>query len=333
MINKTNLAVIVLLIVCISGCKKNRSNQTEVDADLKVYLDEEKIENSNLLKFDSLDYVGFTGRNLPVFEAMHDAQVHVEWSGFDADNLAKHESDLLNYYNYLAIGDGVIAHPIRIANGQWTAVVALSQSTVAGSFTKRLTALVTVAKWKNGKITEEYLFSRTDGADSSRLKSYSTTNNYTSANYTSPTGTDRERLAAYIAMDDSEKRNLTTFDNLDFIGWTQRNLSVFNSAHDENVYVEWSGNNATSLNKHTADAERVFTFLQPGDGVTSHPVKIAQGDWTAVIGLTSSTNAATSAKTIGALVTIAKWRNGKIVEEYLFNRTSSAENSLLNSYR
>jgi hypothetical protein len=43
----------------------------------------------------------------------------------------------------------VLAHPIKIAAGNWTAVT----GTLPGNIT-----IVTVAHWKDGRISEEYLF-------------------------------------------------------------------------------------------------------------------------------------------------------------------------------
>jgi hypothetical protein len=43
----------------------------------------------------------------------------------------------------------VLAHPIKIAAGNWTAVT--------GNLPENVT-MVTVAHWEDGRITEEYLF-------------------------------------------------------------------------------------------------------------------------------------------------------------------------------
>lgn len=45
----------------------------------------------------------------------------------------------------------VIAHPIKIAAGNWTAVT----GTLPGNIT-----MVTVAHWEDGRIAEEYLFTQ-----------------------------------------------------------------------------------------------------------------------------------------------------------------------------
>ena len=89
---------------------------------------------------------------------------------------------------------------------------------------------------------------------------------------------------------------------------------------------------ADGLDKHSADAQRFYPMLKTGDGVTSHPIKIAEGDWTVVVGATQSTVADTGAKTKGFMLTMAKWKDGKILEEYLFRLEGDASKSWLNKY-
>ena len=132
-----------------------------------------------------------------------------------------------------------------------------------------------------------------------------------------------------------ENRNLKQFDDLDYIGWTGKNLKVFEASHDENVHVEGMMS-AENLVQHSGDAKKYYPYLQSGDGVTDHPIKIAQDDWTVVVGATQSTvaDAATggSKKAKGFMLTLAKWANGKITEEYLFKLDGDASKSWLNKY-
>ena len=132
-----------------------------------------------------------------------------------------------------------------------------------------------------------------------------------------------------------ESRNLKQFDDLDYIGWTGKDIKVFEASHDENVHVEGMMS-AENLVQHSGDAKKYYPMLQNGDGVTAHPIKIAQDDWTAVVGATQSTatDAATgkSKVTKGFMLTLAKWANGKITEEYLFKLNGDADKSWMNKY-
>jgi len=42
----------------------------------------------------------------------------------------------------------------------------------------------------------------------------------------------------------------------------------------------------------------------------AHPIRIGAEDWTAVVGLLANG---------GTMATLARWENGRIVEEYLFS--------------
>lgn len=132
-----------------------------------------------------------------------------------------------------------------------------------------------------------------------------------------------------------ENRNLKQFDDLDYIGWTGKDIKVFEASHDDNVHVEGMMS-AENLVQHSGDAKKYYPMLQNGDGVTAHPIKIAQDDWTAVVGATQSTatDAATgqSKKEKGFMLTLAKWANGKITEEYLFKLNGDASKSWINKY-
>ena len=149
----------------------------------------------------------------------------------------------------------------------------------------------------------------------------------------------KKKVEKFEASTKVEEGNLKRFDDLDFIGWSGKNVKVFEDIHSSDVRVEGTMN-ANDLAKHSNDAQSYFKFLKEGDGVVSHPVKLADGDWTAVIGETRSTVPDTAAgaaigattKKKGFMLTLAKWSDGKIKEEYLFSLNGDANNSFLNKY-
>jgi len=59
------------------------------------------------------------------------------------------------------------------------------------------------------------------------------------------------------------------------------------------------------------DACKYAIDANPDGKVVSHPIKIAQGEWTAVVGEIAGGS---------KMVTIARWRDGAIAEEYIFNQ-------------
>ncbi|HEX6452386.1 MAG TPA: hypothetical protein VF060_23365 [Trebonia sp.] len=60
------------------------------------------------------------------------------------------------------------------------------------------------------------------------------------------------------------------------------------------------------------DAMKAFVQKTTGDRpiqITSHPIRFGSGDWTCVVGEFEGG---------GRMVTVAKWRDGAIAEEYIW---------------
>lgn len=119
------------------------SNQTE------IVVAQTPQEKANLERFDELDFDSWNTRNWTLFREIHapdvlvvdfsgnstrDGDQHIEWAM--AFTSAEPESK-------------VLAHPIKIAAGNWTAVT----GTLPGNST-----MITLAHWEDGRIVEEYLF-------------------------------------------------------------------------------------------------------------------------------------------------------------------------------
>ena len=59
---------------------------------------------------------------------------------------------------------------------------------------------------------------------------------------------------------------------------------------------------------HVASAQ-VFLKQNPDNQIVEHPIRIGAGDWTAVTGLINDGT---------TMATMARWENGQVAEEYLF---------------
>jgi hypothetical protein len=125
---------------------------------------------------------------------------------------------------------------------------------------------------------------------------------------------DYTRGTLDMPNDDAVDSNLQGIDDLDFVGWNNADWTgVFAHHHTDDVLVAWQGQPPThGIEEHIA-AMKAYVE-QNGGGtppqITSHPIRFGSGDWTCVIGEFEN----------GArMVTIAKWRDGAISEEYIWS--------------
>ena len=115
------------------------------------------------------------------------------------------------------------------------------------------------------------------------------------------------------------EKNLNKFDELDFEAWNKKDWKLFNEIHAPDVLVVMA--DGTTTKGIEAHNDAVKPFLKMVDlQITEHPIKIGQGEWTAVTGETVIT--LPNGKAIkGSMCTIAHWKDGRIVEEYIFQDT------------
>ena len=112
-----------------------------------------------------------------------------------------------------------------------------------------------------------------------------------------------------VAQTPEEQANLDRFDKLDFEAWNNRNWTLFQELHTPDVLVvDFNGNTTMSIEQHLQWAMAAVS-AQPESKVLAHPIKIAAGNWTAVTGTLPGNL---------TMVTLARWEDGRIAEEYLF---------------
>jgi predicted ester cyclase len=127
-----------------------------------------------------------------------------------------------------------------------------------------------------------------------------------------------------------EKANLATFDDLDFNVFSGQRWDDLGKSHAKDITVHWpDGRTTRGLEAHTADLKGMFVYA-PDTRIQEHPIKIASGDWTAVTGVMEGTfskpmpvgNGKTMPPTGKSfklsMVTIGRWKNGVMEEEWLF---------------
>lgn len=152
----------VAALVIIAGCG-TRSTDAASDTTARV-------EQANLANFDDLDYNVFSGQKWEDFKKSHSPDIIVHWpDGHSTTGLPKHIEDLKAMFVY-APDTRILEHPIRIAEGEYTSVMGWMEGTfskpmpigngktIPPTNKKFRLPMSTIGKWKNGVMTEEWLF-------------------------------------------------------------------------------------------------------------------------------------------------------------------------------
>ena len=125
--------------------------------------------------------------------------------------------------------------------------------------------------------------------------------------------------------------NLANFDDLDYNVFSGQKWADLHRSHSQNITVHWPDGHATQgIDKHIEDLKAMFVWA-PDTRIKEHPVKVAQGEWTAVIGIMEGTFTQPmpigDGKTIPPtgkafkirMSTFGRWNSqGTMDEEYLF---------------
>ena len=126
-------------------------------------------------------------------------------------------------------------------------------------------------------------------------------------------------------------------DNLDRMktlddSWNAQNWEVFRSRHSADTAVYWPGQAEPTRGRdaHQAESEAFFKSIENHLDNNPYKVMFASGDWTCTIarwtgrmvvpmrGLDGQIHAATNKSFELEFCTVARWKDGEIVEEKLF---------------
>jgi hypothetical protein len=178
-INSLSVAALfsIIILTTFTGCSNNNGNSKEMQAKIDSMQNILKTMNgdtlkSHLTKFDTLDFVIFSGQQWVRFHETHAQDIVVNWpDGHHTNGLARHLEDMKAMFVY-APDTRIKIHPIRFGNGtgEWTCVTGVME----GTFTKPMPLgkgkfiqptgkafkipMCTVGHWKNGLMVEESLF-------------------------------------------------------------------------------------------------------------------------------------------------------------------------------
>ena len=124
--------------------------------------------------------------------------------------------------------------------------------------------------------------------------------------------------------------HLENFDDLDYNVFTNQKWAELHRSHSHDITVHWPDGHATKgIEKHIEDLKAMFVWA-PDTRIKEHPVKLGQGDWTAVIGVMEGTFTQPMPISEGKAIpptgkaykiqmaTIGHWKGGVMEEEYLF---------------
>ena len=128
----------------------------------------------------------------------------------------------------------------------------------------------------------------------------------------------------------AEEANLVNFDDLDFNVFTGQKWDELSKSHAQNIVVHWpDGRTTTGIDPHIADLKALFTWA-PDTRINTHPIKLADGEYTAVTGVFEGTFSAPMTLPDGTVIqptgkafkidmcTVGHWKDGVMDEEWLF---------------
>lgn len=126
-------------------------------------------------------------------------------------------------------------------------------------------------------------------------------------------------------------QNLAKFDTLDFDVFSNQKWDRLKESHAEDITVSWpDGHDTKGLPKHIEDLKALFVAM-PDLKITDHPIRIANGHWTAVTGRLTGTFSKpmpvgggkvvqpTNKKLDMTMATIGHWTDAGVMDhEWLF---------------
>ena len=136
------------------------------------------------------------------------------------------------------------------------------------------------------------------------------------------------------ALNDSASKiaeHLMKFDTLDFDVFSNQKWDRLKESHAVDITVTWpDGHETHGIDRHIEDLKAMFVAV-PDTRISSHPIKIANGHWTAVVGTMEGTFSkpmkTPDAKTIAPtgkklnmqMVTVGHWTDAGVMDhEWLF---------------
>jgi hypothetical protein len=135
-------------------------------------------------------------------------------------------------------------------------------------------------------------------------------------------------------------KNLATFDTLDYTVFSNQQWARLHESHSKDVKVNWpDGHSTIGIEKHIEDLKAMFVYA-PNTAITLHPIRFGAGNMTCVTGVMTGTFSAPMPTGKGTMIqstgklfsipmcTVGIWKDGVMVEEYLFWDNQSYMNQI-----
>ena len=158
-----------------------------------------------------------------------------------------------------------------------------------------------------------------------------TNNSSNSANLQAKIDSLQNELKKFNDEKAMTEMRLVRFDSLDYEFYSNQDWENFAISHADDIKVYYpDGMITTGLNPQHIDMLTPMFVFAPDTRIKNHPVKFGSGDWTCVIGEMEGTFSnpmpigngktipPTNKKFKLSMATIGHWKDGKMIEEYLF---------------
>jgi len=140
----------------------------------------------------------------------------------------------------------------------------------------------------------------------------------------------KKELKKYTDERATVETNLKTFDELDFVVFSNQEWTRLHESHSKDVKVNWpDGHSTNGIEKHIEDLKAMFVYA-PDTSIKVHPIKFGSGEYTSVIGVMTGTFTRlmpigdgkfiqpTGKKFSITMCTVGHWKDGVMIEEWLF---------------
>lgn len=140
----------------------------------------------------------------------------------------------------------------------------------------------------------------------------------------------KAELKKYKEADALVEKYLTKFDTLDFTVFSNQEWKRLHESHAKDIKVYWpDGHMTQGIEVHIADLSQLFVYA-PDTRIKQHPIRIGDGNITAVTGVFEGTFTKpmpirggkfiqpTGKKFSMPMATFGIWKDGVMIEEHLF---------------